>query len=141
MMTAMNDLTAPTTPKDARRALLARDDILLVMRPAQPGATPSPGCVSAHSVCDEVPPGLAQPASGEQRDGVGRTARIGGGSRTARPACAGVFPTLGAVKHAFVANTRRNVVAYRWCWCGAMPTLRSCSPFTGTGRGSVSISC
>lgn len=49
MMTAMNDLTAPTTPKDARRALLARDNILLVTRPAQPGATPSPGQPGAAS--------------------------------------------------------------------------------------------
>lgn len=61
MMTAMNELTAtmkatmtapmsaPTTPKDARRALLARADILLVMRPAQPGATPSPGQPGAAS--------------------------------------------------------------------------------------------
>lgn len=57
MMTAMNELTAtmkatmtvPATPKDARRALLARADILLVMRPAQPGATPSPGQPGAAS--------------------------------------------------------------------------------------------
>lgn len=31
------------TPKDARRALFERDDVLLVTRPPQPAATPSPG--------------------------------------------------------------------------------------------------